>query len=120
VIKAEKKDPAFAPWTIIPLAIQVFSAAKNKKITTTDRQGKVCSFSRMGLSVGAVIIAPSLWIGNIDLSEEAAIAKHCAKFHLGSFLYIHRPVDQVSRRPTLHAAKIQIPKQRRKEAELSL
>lgn len=62
-----------------------------KVIVATDRQGKRCSYGRMGLSVGAVVINKPDRI-DIDLSVEAAQAKHNAKAVPGSFLYIHKPL----------------------------
>ena len=64
-------------------------------ITANDRQGNACSYARMSLSVGAVVVESSADLVDIDLSEEAAIAKHNAKFHPGSHLYIHCPSSQV-------------------------
>ncbi|MBU1418755.1 MAG: GGDEF domain-containing protein [Proteobacteria bacterium] len=91
---------------------------ENKQITTTDRQGNICSFNRMGLSVGAVVIEPSsIGMANIDLSEEAAIAKHYAKFQQGSFLYIHRPAGQELIRQVIQADTIRSDNHMRKEAE---
>jgi hypothetical protein len=46
----------------------------------------------MTLSVGAVVVSPSLWHCHIDLSEEASFAKHQAKALPGSTLYIHELV----------------------------
>ncbi len=59
---------------------------------STDRQGNFCTYGRMGLSVGAVVIEEPAGIQSIDLSQEAAIAKHHAKCRQGSFLYIHQPL----------------------------
>lgn len=74
-----------------------------KDITVTDRKGNICSFGRMGLSVGAVVIDPPIEFEHFDLSEEAAIAKHFAKFHQGSYLYIHRPVEQHGKKEVILA-----------------
>lgn len=60
-------------------------------ITTEDRNGNLCSYGRMGLSVGAVVIDRPDTAANIDLSAEAAVAKHHAKAIPGSILYIHKP-----------------------------
>ncbi|MBU0961739.1 MAG: hypothetical protein KKH60_09420, partial [Proteobacteria bacterium] len=71
-----------------------------------------------GLSVGAVVIEPSsIGMANIDLSEEAAIAKHYAKFQQGSFLYIHRPAGQELIRQVIQADTIRSDNHMRKEAE---
>ncbi len=64
------------------------------KLITTDRQGNFCSYGRMGLSVGAVVIKEPEGLEHIDLSEEAAIAKHHAKCRQGSFLYTHQPLAE--------------------------
>jgi len=58
-------------------------------ITATDRDGRKRQYSQMTLSVGAVAVMPSQWHCQIDLSEEASIAKHHAKDMPGSSLYIH-------------------------------
>lgn len=61
-------------------------------ILAKDRQGHLCSYSRMSLSVGAVILdGRQQQLQDLDLSEEAAIAKHHAKSQKGSSLHIHRP-----------------------------
>ncbi len=66
----------------------------DEKLIITDRQGKFCSYDRMGLSVGAVVIKDPEGLEHIDLSEEAAIAKHHAKCRQGSFLYTHQPLPE--------------------------
>ncbi len=66
----------------------------DEELITTDRQGNSCTYGRMGLSVGAVVIEQPTGFKNIDLSEEAAIAKHHAKCRQGSFLYIHQPLGE--------------------------
>ena len=58
-------------------------------ITATDRDGRQRQYSQMTLSVGAVVVTPSKWHCQLDLSEEASIAKHHAKDMPGSSLYIH-------------------------------
>ncbi len=63
----------------------------NQTITAIDRQGNKCSYGQMGLSVGAVLIDKPKKAANIDLSKEAALAKHHAKSISGSVLYIHSP-----------------------------
>jgi diguanylate cyclase (GGDEF)-like protein len=63
----------------------------NQTITATDRQGNKCSYERMGLSVGAVVIDKPGKCA-FDLSSEAAKAKHHAKAVPGSNLYIHKPL----------------------------
>ena len=70
-------------------------------ITANDRQGNACSYARMSLSVGAVVVESSANLPGIDLSEEAAIAKHNAKFHPGSYLYIHCPSSRVCCPPSV-------------------
>ena len=47
-------------------------------------------YGLMTLSVGAVVINPSERHYCIDLSEEAAFAKHQAKAISGSSLFIHK------------------------------
>ena len=59
------------------------------EITTTDREGNVRRYQKMTLSVGAVVVRHYEARCHIDLSEEAAIAKHRAKAEQGSFLYTH-------------------------------
>ena len=66
----------------------------DEELIATDRQGNVCTHGCMGLSVGAVVITQPIGFKNIDLSEEAAIAKHHAKCRQGSFLYIHQPLGK--------------------------
>ncbi len=58
-------------------------------ITVADREGKERQYPRMTLSVGAVVVKPSDWQCQIDLSEAAAIAKHHAKSIMGSSLFIY-------------------------------
>lgn len=72
-----------------------------EELFTKDRQGNLIHHSRMGLSVGAVMIEQSLADHSIDLSREAAIAKHKAKSQPGSNLYIHRPVTNDECRPPI-------------------
>ncbi len=56
-------------------------------ILAKDRQGRLCSYSRMNLSVGAMIRdGQQQQLHDLDLSEEAAIAKHHAKNQRGSSL----------------------------------
>ncbi|WP_028584064.1 bifunctional diguanylate cyclase/phosphodiesterase [Desulfogranum mediterraneum] len=58
-------------------------------IKSTDRNGKPQRYSRMTLSVGAVLVQASDTRCHLDLSEEAAVAKGRAKKIEGSSLYIH-------------------------------
>ncbi|MDR3631119.1 MAG: EAL and GGDEF domain-containing protein [Desulfocapsaceae bacterium] len=58
-------------------------------ITVANREGKEQQYSRMTLSVGAVMVKPSDFLCRIDLSEAAAIAKHHAKALRGSSLFIY-------------------------------
>ncbi len=67
---------------------------QDDKLIATNRQGNACTYDRMGLSVGAVVIDQPAGFKDIDLSEEAAIAKHHAKCRQGSFLYIHQPLGE--------------------------
>jgi len=66
----------------------------DEELIAIDRHGNSCTYGRMGLSVGAVVIEHVAGFKNIDLAEEAAIAKHHAKCRPGSFLYIHQPLDK--------------------------
>lgn len=62
------------------------------KLLSTDRQGNCCSYGLMGLSVGAVVVEKPSDFKGVDLSEEAAVAKHLAKEREGSSLYVHDPL----------------------------
>ena len=53
----------------------------------------------MGLSAGAVVIEQPMESTRVDISQEAAIAKHHAKCQSGSFLYVHRPCAQEAYAP---------------------
>ncbi len=68
----------------------------DERLLVTDRQGKQTVHNRMGLSVGAVVINRPAETNLLDLSQDAAIAKHHAKCHSGSFLYIYHPGEQCS------------------------
>lgn len=70
--------------------IGFYSSLSNGIITTTDREGEAREYGVMTLSVGAVVIYPSEGRNCLDLSEEAAFAKHQAKAIPGSSLYIHK------------------------------
>lgn len=58
-------------------------------IVALDREGREQRYGTMTLSVGAVVVCPSLHRCPIDISEEASFAKHRAKRIAGSSLYIH-------------------------------
>lgn len=65
----------------------------NRAISATDRQGNRCSYRKMSLSIGAVVMDKPGRTADINLSAEAAVAKHHAKAVLGSILYIHKPLS---------------------------